>query len=539
MLQSVLENMKALLKSHGHRRTQSEGLSSYDDLDSPQLLKKLKAPLSYLRRRSVSDEKLGSNPAFCRFSVQEYRDAGVIYGTRRPDWTRNRRASYAFEGGEIIEQNLELCHNSCNCDFKVGIKEEAETEIYHESHKDIMIDDKELKKGPKFSEEDGINEVNQEFGSSEQHLECDRQSPSESFCSQSSFYNSECSQNGTCSEESLRHPRFSNEFSHDLKPMMVGHTKKHPHTVEGEVNVMDGPSIGISDADQSSIFSFQEDEKIGRNLSRKYYKMEKSPELTNDFFEEDLDDLDEDLNCDDVNNEFDDTGHLFGIPQFNSQQRQFVTPISEEAAPRTSHGFESPLNFDNEVRNEEIIHNRPPPSMVMQSMDSVTTSDEDKWHNPLKIHSETDLYSDRILFPDSIYSNSIYADSRQYISDEGGDNGFENLIDEANLVSEYYSEDLTLITSDSKRIADSLPRSRRLSSIIHLTESTITLFSRGRLEVEEEKEGLEDEEDEEELEFGSIESLNEAFFPGSENVVQGKSLTPISERSYDSDLSIK
>lgn len=563
--------MKALLRSHGHRRSQSATLSEPycdEDFTAPAFLKKLKSPLSFLKRRSVSEEK--SSTQRPRFSVEEYRDAGVIYGTRMHDWTRNRRASYAFEGGS---RGLELFASEKNSIRDDLIKEEEEGEeeplprrriverndrsdkIGGHEHR-FSLDLDQYRRAGSFNSrlslvmlENGgeLEGDEQDKAASQSMPELSQLTGDQDQSTAMTYYSIQVSTTGLTSATDLP------SIAMDLQ-------------TESAVNPLYIPTES-SPTDQSSIFSFQEDERIGRNLSRKYYKEESPRPVIEDVYE---DELDEDLNYDD--DEFDDTSHLFEEPEFdtfmlrplssglsriaplefndNAVTQQLAVSSAGLRVDTALHGIRTqPLqvypgeqSYDSGFELEKAAPlDCPVGSRLADSVLSLDGSEynnldsKDKWNGPLQIYPGDDMVSNEEVVESYAQDygqedrspRSVYSGAREYVCDEDEDD--DSLIDEANMIPEYYNDEANFWlanSGDTSRTPSSLSLSRRLSSIIRLTDSTITLFARN------------EPEEEDELHFGSIGSMNSGLL-GPSRVLEGKSLTPISERSFDSEVSVR
>jgi hypothetical protein len=432
-------------------------------------LKKLN-PISFLRRASGGnhlEEKEVSNRRHSCLSMDQYREAGIIYGTRTHEWGTNSPTASP---------------SSANVSSPVIVQQPSRS-----------------------SGESALTSVEEQPSAVDSFEKVFKEVP-------------------TVEEEENDDVQSAQTSDPDPEP--------EPENQDKEKD----------ESDTRSMFSFEEEQDIGRNLSVNYHKPtpQTSPEDYEEnyyyYYDDEEGDLDDELNLDDDDVPAEDCGHLFRDYVDDSIDPPILQPVG-------------PLN---------VIKNNSDNSKT-SSCSSSSTSDR-RPSLVLKI-PHIPAYN----FPASNNDGNEE-------DDEHDDEYYNNLLDEANVVPEDYDYDLDGVSfrslssggtsrtgslgrskslsfefpGEQKRSASSGSSTssslfRRKSSIIRTQDNTITLFASSSSSsstssgASSRSSSLDKKLRKEEYAFGaSIADLPEPAAPA---VTRKVSLTPISERSCDSDSS--
>lgn len=432
-------------------------------------LKKLN-PISFLRRASggnhLEDAEVSNRRHSC-LSTDQYREAGIIYGTRTHEWGSNSPtaspSSANISSPVIVQQpsrsSGESALTSVEEQPSTGEKDYNDVPTVDEEESDLQID--------------SIGQT----------------------------------------------PDPESEWDMGL----VGHEQDQEKEKD--------------ESDARSMFSFEEEQDIGRNLSVNYHKPAPTPQDYEEnyyYYDDEEGDLDDELNLDDDDDDADeDCDHLFREYGDDSMDPPILQPVGPLNVVKN--------NSDSSKRSSAASDRRP--SLVLKIP-----------HIPA-------------------YNFPASRNDGNEEDDEHDDEYYNNLLDETNVVPEDYDYDLdgvsfrSLSSGGSSR-AGSLGRSkslsfefpgeqkrstssgsstssslfRRKSSIIRTQDNTITLFASSSSSSSTSSSGASSRSSsvdkklrKEEYAFGaSIADLPE---PAPPNVARKVSLTPISERSGDSDSS--
>ncbi|KAA8896763.1 hypothetical protein TRICI_006848 [Trichomonascus ciferrii] len=428
-------------------------------------LKKLN-PISFLRRASGGnhlEEMEISNRRHSCLSMDQYREAGIIYGTRTHEWGTNSPTASPSSANVSSPVIVQQPSRSSGESALTSVEEQPSTcDSFEKVSNDV----------PTVEEED--NDV-------------------------------------------------SIEPTPDPDPDPEGQKEK-------------------DESDARSMFSFEEEQDIGRNLSVNYHKPtpQTSPEDYQEnyyYYDDEEGDLDDELNLDD-DGVAEDCGHLFREYGDNSIDPPILQPVG-------------PLN---------VVKNNSENSKTSSSSSSSSTGGDRRPSLVLKIpHIPA-------------YNFSASRNDGNAEDDEHDDEYYNNLLDETNVVPEDYDYDLDGVSfrslssggssrtgslgrskslsfefpGEQKRSASSGSNAssslfRRKSSIIRTQDNTITLFasssssSTSSSGASSRSSSLEQKLRKEEYAFGA--SISDLPEPAPPTVTRKVSLTPISERSGDSDSS--
>lgn len=484
-------------------------------------LKKLN-PISYIRRRRASTE---SPPDFYIPSVEEYKEAGAIYGTRTHDWGSSPPVTSPILPPSSVFSPASCAHSPTINGSNTVTEGLTPTE-----------NNEPLPPVNKIPELPFVAEVEEDLV---------------------------CADNGTSGSMTSEQLPMLDELKHELNSV------SHKSSIETDLNSQQAElnqqnSLSFNEIqesapvlteeqlseDQHSEFSFEEDTRVGRNSSVNYHKIPRA-------FDADLsesDDQEFDSYLDEYNRDYEDdedVEHLFGDSVYNSM------PSTPNLAP----GPSLPTNMVSPGLSKNV-------SMTQVSPLRVTTHFSDDEDEVKSFHTTRQPYMhdyDSQGFM-SQYETTFDGDNE---GDADDDFNYDSLLDEVNAVpndDEDY-DDLLLHRTGKRgynvglRKAKSYafegrnPRPRilkRQTSVIKVSEkTTVTLFSPSpSLSVNSSISSSGSAYDmsssistlsSENLTSLELQELKYGTFlkdPPKVSTVRHASLTPISERSYDSDYSV-